>query len=478
MSKERFISWGEEGIRGACGQPTYQVQDEKVGPISTAEELGLGSPSSTEIISALEAPELGSSNPPIAREVEASNEGLAGQLALRHRPHSAFAGAVVALFLMCGSHVQAQLITGGSVQSYGSPKANAHPVPPSESSLTKTPLATDDQFENAEKLAPNSAPTGTPGVSSGGENGAEREDEITGAYGTSTAPYTTARVAVTVLGNSSTVANTPVTSYPYSATGKLYFKEGTQNYVCSASLIEKGVLLTAAHCVFSFGQGSSGFYNSWIWCPANTSSSGGVYGCYNAGPARILTTYYNGTDVCTQAGVVCNDDIATLLVAPNGSVYAGDTVGWYNYSWNGYSYIPSSFLGNITTVQLTQLGYPVAFDNGYQMQRTEAVGWYYASGNLQNTQIGSAQTGGASGGPWLANFGTVPSVGTGASLGSATVQTIVGVSSYLSTTVGYNRWGASFFGQNSQYGGTYGSYGAGNIGLLVHDTCTANPSYC
>ena len=55
---------------------------------------------------------------------------------------------------------------------------------------------------------------------------------------------------------------------------------------------------------------------------------------------------------------------------------------------------------------------------------------------------------------------------------------IVGASNYLSTRVGYNRWGASFFGQNSQYGGTYGVYGAGNIALLVHDACTANPSYC
>lgn len=174
----------------------------------------------------------------------------------------------------------------------------------------------------------------------------------------------------------------------------------------------------------------------------------------------------------------CNDDIATLLVAPKSGVYAGNVVGWYNYSWNGYSYKPSSFLGNVTTVQVTQLGYPLAFDSGYQMQRTDAVGWYYTSGDLKNTQIGSAQTGGPSGGPWLANFGTVPSVGAGASLGSDTTQTIVGVSSYLSTTIGYNRWGASFFGQNSQYGGTYGGYGAGNIGLLVQDTCTANAAYC
>jgi hypothetical protein len=177
---------------------------------------------------------------------------------------------------------------------------------------------------------------------------------------------------------------------------------------------------------------------------------------------------------------VCNDDIATLLVVPKDGVHAGNVVGWYAYGWNGYSYQASSFLGNVTTVEVTQLGYPKAFDSGYQMQRTEAVGWYFTSGNLKNTQIGSAQTGGSSGGPWLANFGTVPSVNTSlASLGSQTVQAVVGVTSYGSLTLGFNRQGSSFFGQNSQYpGANYGGFGAGNIGLLVHDTCTANPTFC
>jgi V8-like Glu-specific endopeptidase len=386
-------------------------------------------------------------------------------------------GGSAALFLLCASNIQA-LSANGSVQApvrkVTAQEATPNPVPPEGPYSTNLPLATPDQFTNAEKRAPQSAPTGTRGASTG----AVEPSIEPFAYGTSTAPYTTARVAVTVRGDSSTVANTPVTSYPYRATGKLYFKIGTSTYVCTASLIKKGVLVTAAHCVFDFGKGSSGWYSGFTWCPANTSSTGGVYGCYSAGPPRILTTYFNGTDVCTQTGVVCNNDIATLIVSPKSGVYAGTRVGWYNYSWNGYSYKASSFLGNVTTVQVTQLGYPVAFDDGYQMERTDAVGWYFTSGNLKNTQIGSAQTGGSSGGPWLANFGTRPSVSSGASLGSATVQTIVGVTSYGAIALGYNRQGASFFGQNSQYSGTYGTYGAGNIGLLVRDTCTAWPTYC
>ena len=406
------------------------------------------------------------------------------------------AGGAAALFFVCVSHVQAQSPGGGSVQApaqaagggtvqapvqaSGSHAANTTPVPPRGPHLSALPLATLDQFTNAEKQAPNSVLTGTLGVSSNGGSVSSNEEQPS-AYGTSTAPYTTARVAVTVLGNSSTVANTPVTSYPYRPTGKLYFKKpnDTRTFICSAALIKKGVLVTAAHCVHNFGQGGAGWYSNFIWCPANTSAAGGVYGCYNAGPQKILGTYFNGSDVCTQAGVVCNSDIATLLVAPRNNVYAGNVVGWYAYGWNCYSCVKSSVLGNVTTVQVTQLGYPGAFDSGYQLQRTEAVGWYFTSGNLKNTQIGSAQTGGSSGGPWLANLGTIPVVDTTqASRGSATVQAIIGVTSYGSTTIGFNRQGASFFGQNSQHSATYPGYGAGNIGLLVRDTCTVSPSYC
>lgn len=392
----------------------------------------------------------------------------------------AVAGAAAALMLVGSGQVHAQ--SAGTIQGPPAEVTNPNVAPPSGTAHTNLPAANPEEFTNAEKQAPRSVLPGKPGVSTGGGQAPGPQVEGPPAYGTSTAPYTTVRAAVTVLGTSSTAANTPVTSYPYRATGRLYFNcnsAKTSCTVCTASLIEKGVLLTAAHCVFKFGTNSSkGWYSGWTWCPSNTGWFSGAYGCFNAGSPRILTTYYNGSDVCVQSGVVCNDDMATLLVPSVKGTYIGSTVGWYNYGWNGYSYKNASMLGNVNAVQITELGYPVAFDNGYQMQRTDAVGWYYTSGNLKNTQIGSAQTGGASGGPWLVNFGTVPSVSSGASLGSATTMAVVAVTSYGSTTVGFNELGASFFGQNSQYSGTYGSYGAGNIGLLVHDTCTNNSSYC
>jgi V8-like Glu-specific endopeptidase len=193
--------------------------------------------------------------------------------------------ATAVLLLMCDSHLQAQSANGGSVQApVGANKVQVttpNPVPPQGPYHSNMPLAAQDRFTEAEQLAPKSVPAGAPGVSSASATALEPERPL--AFGTSTAPYTTARVAVTVLGDSSTATNTPVTSYPYRPTGKLYFKIGTQTFICTASLIKKGVLVTAAHCVFNFGKGSSGWYSGFVWCPANTSSSGGVYGCYNAG---------------------------------------------------------------------------------------------------------------------------------------------------------------------------------------------------
>ena len=178
--------------------------------------------------------------------------------------------------------------------------------------------------------------------------------------------------------------------------------------------------------------------------------------------------------------------MATVTLLPNSdSIYPGTFLGWYGYGWNGYSYVTSPAFGNAFVVDMSQLGYPVAFDGGFQMQRNNSFGKYIQgvgsnSKILRNTQLGSALTGGSSGGPWLANFGTRPFVSASASLGSASSSSIVdGVTSWGYTTVGVNVQGASFFGQNAEYPlAAYGIYGAGNIGKLVNDTCVATPAAC
>jgi len=365
---------------------------------------------------------------------------------------------------------------------------------PSGPDLVRMPMASPELFDRAARRAGQVRPRGAPGAkgdSAAGAAEAPSDGEAPQAFGSSTAPYTTARVAVTTLGDSSTAKLTPVTSYPYRATGKIRARFEASSglpagwYICTASLVKKGVLITAAHCVHNYGQGDAGFATEVEWYPSNISDpelNAQPFGVYTHRQIRIPTVYRNGTDTCQLAGVVCNNDIATIVLNKRDGAFPGDSLGAYGYGWNGFSYVESTFLGNVFSVQITQLGYPKAFDKGFQMQRTDAVGWYTDAGftDLQNTQIGSAQTGGSSGGPWLVNFGTRPSVSSAASRGSANDSNIVvGVTSYGSTTKGFNRQGSSYFGQNKEFpGADYDGHGAGNIGKIIRDTCTFQAAYC
>lgn len=300
-------------------------------------------------------------------------------------------------------------------------------------------------------------------------------------------PYSTARVAVQKGGFNGKI-NTPVTGLPYRLTGKLWMRFGGSWFVCTASLIKPRVLITAAHCVHDYGQGNAGFADEVQWYPANTTSGGGPYGMFSGLEWRVPTPYLNGTDTCQAGanGVVCNNDIATVVLNErSGQTAEQELGGTYDYGWNGYSYVQSPAFGNATIADISQLGYPVAFDEGYQMQRNNSFGKYIAGPGsngqqLRNTQLGSALTGGSSGGPWLVNFGTKPKVSNSGSLGSqADINVVVGVTSWGYTSVGVNVQGASWFGQNAEFpNANYGGYGAGNIGKLVQDTCTAHPTAC
>ncbi len=357
---------------------------------------------------------------------------------------------------------------------------------PSATPLSKMPLVSTEAFAPDGKLEGRRI-RGTPGVSSSSESSPAEMAASPEAFGGSRTPYTTVRVAVQALGPSTAEPTTPVTSYPFRATGKLWARWGSSWFVCTASLVKKSVLITAAHCVFDYGKKAAGWADEVRFYPAVYDSSTGPFGYFTATTYRVPTPYYKGNDTCAQRGVVCNNDLATVVLTPKADphpggslLYPGNLVGWYAYGWNGYSFTRSPLLGGQTVGHVTQLGYPAAFDGGYQMQRTDAVSWYVKDGNLRNIQIGSAQTGGSSGGPWIVNLGAKGAIDASkASFGRQPAQAVVGVTSYGWVKKTYNRQGASFFGQNRQYPGkNYGGYGAGNIGKIIYDTCSAQPWAC
>ncbi len=259
-------------------------------------------------------------------------------------------------------------------------------------------------------------------------------------FGTSSLVFTTSQAA-------------PTDNYPLRAAGKLFFKIGSSTYLCSASLIKPGIIVTAAHCVANFGAKS--FYSGWQFIPAYRNGVA-PYGVYTAQGAWVLTSYYAGTDSCASRGVVCKDDVAVLRLNKSNNSYAGTRAGWFGYGWNGYGFNSKS------QTLISQLGYPVALDGGLLMERTDAQGQTTPSFS-NNTVFGSGQTGGSSGGPFVLNLGVAP-VLSGVNFGSA---------SQHNTVVGVTSWGYTDSTVKSQGGSPFTS---SNITVLVTAACAGAPA--
>jgi len=342
--------------------------------------------------------------------------------------------------------------------------ANAKPLPlPAISARSATQR--QEALINAIK-SPSSL--GTPGFSPGGagtgktysvdlgtpSSALTREDGFTPQeYGTSYHPFSTARADL--LNPTGGVLATNK-AWPYRPSGKLYFKIGSATYMCSASLIKPGIVVTAAHCVANYGQYQ--FYTGWKFSPGFRNGTK-PYLEWSATSAVILTSYYNGTDGCSVYGIVCPNDVAVIVLAPKtGYSFPGYSTGWYGHGWDGYGFTPYSL------TQVSQTGYPGCLDSGNRMQRNDSYGYvdsYYSN----NTVIGSLMCGGSSGGPWLVNFGVRPTL-TGTTSGFDPGQNIVvGVTSWGYTDPNVKEQGASPFT-------------SGNIVSLRDYVCTYYPDRC
>ncbi|TCK36781.1 trypsin [Paraburkholderia sp. BL8N3] len=297
------------------------------------------------------------------------------------------------------------------------------------------------------------------------------------AYGTFGIPYTTTRVQdgeQSAAGT--TTANYLSTTYPYRAIGKLTFSAG----YCTASLIRRSVIVTAAHCIQTFGSGSNLFTN-FQYYPGHYGASGATnaqiapYGIWTWAGLVRPSSWANGTD--TGSGSARNNDLAVIAVAKNSAnQFIGDITGYLNYSWNNYSFVSSAKTGNLNTAAVTTLGYPQLSDGGAILQRSDGPTYTTVVSGASQLWQGSDFTGGASGGPWVVNFRSREAALTGgAVVGTAPVISVVGVTSWGSADPNAPKDNyASQFGQNTQYpNASYGTYGSGNIASLLNTLCTS-----
>lgn len=297
------------------------------------------------------------------------------------------------------------------------------------------------------------------------------------AFGTFGIPYTTARVQDGVQSASGTsTASRASTTYPYRAVGKLTFSAG----YCSASVIRRGVIVTAAHCVQNFGSGSSLFSN-FRFLPGHYGASGATaaqqapYGTWNWAALVRPARWANGTD--TGSGAARDNDLAVIALAPDSQGrFVGDRTGWFGYGWNNYGFVSSSKTGNLNTAAITTLGYPALMDGGAIMQRSDGPTYTTTVGGAGQLWQGSNFTGGSSGGPWIVNFrGRTATLSGGAVAGTASTMSVVGVTSWGSSDPNAPKDNySSQFRQNPAYpSASYGIYGAGNIASLLNTLCSS-----
>jgi len=250
-------------------------------------------------------------------------------------------------------------------------------------------------------------------------------ESIPYSVGTDRAYFTSSRV---------TPAPAAQNSYPFRATGKLFFSKNNKDYICSASVIRPRVVITAGHCVYNAVDRT--WHTNLAFHPAHHNGST-PYGIWY--PSWIIVTSswaYGG------GGVPNRGDFAIMEMYDSNSKRIGDVTGYYG--WRTYALNPN---------HVTILGYPGSFDNGRWMHRVDSQSFRATASNT--VDYGSDMTGGSSGGPWLENFGETS---TGQSLSPSGTNYVIGVTSYGPSTdyIGKRYQGSSVldsqFSDNSKNG--------------------------
>jgi V8-like Glu-specific endopeptidase len=182
--------------------------------------------------------------------------------------------------------------------------------------------------------------------------------------------------------------NTPTrySRFPYSASGKVFFTKGGLSYVCSGSTQKGSAVLTAGHCV-SNGRGT--FHTRWSFVPSYKNGARPFGTWY----ARRLATFSDWHTNGWRGRY--GRDVGYAIVSRKSGRNISSYTGYVGIAVNQSRYK----LFNV-------LGYPSASPYvGKYLVRTEASTARIDCRMSPCTDgVGTRQTPGASGGPWLINF--------------------------------------------------------------------------
>src|SRR4029434_7755267 len=149
---------------------------------------------------------------------------------------------------------------------------------------------------------------------------------------------------------------------PYKAAGKLFFTEpGVGDFQCSASIIKKRVIVTAAHCLFD--PVAKSFFTNWVFIPAYDGGLSNPVGAQirPQGPFGpwdfrfvIVSATWNNT-----GGALPNNGDFGLIVLQDQSFSGAAPVSVKTKVGASFTAVTS----NLTDTHVTILGYPCNFDS-------------------------------------------------------------------------------------------------------------------
>jgi len=209
-------------------------------------------------------------------------------------------------------------------------------------------------------------------------------------------PYPFTRYDVLPLLYAPKILPTPVNvraTFPYKTVGKVFFILNGKNYVCSASVINPHLLLTARHCIYDYNSHtfatmvkfSPGYYK------ADNPELGGRW------KYRRLYTWVNNA-----AGH--RYDIGFIQLYDDDGIGCGGSRGGRPIE-SYTSWLLSTWGGSYDSVHWNEFGYPAAapFTGEVMVEADSSTGTIngWLSGDRDTVAVGNDMTGGSSGGPWL-----------------------------------------------------------------------------
>ena len=181
-------------------------------------------------------------------------------------------------------------------------------------------------------------------------------------------------------------------TYP-SAHGKVFFSDGTYNYVCSGTALtsqNESVVWTAGHCV---NEGPGGFYTNFMFVPAYRDGAE-PYGRFAATDLKTTTRW----QTAGEYGV----DLGAAIVGRNA---AGQTL-------SAAVDERTPVFNSLRQQSYTLYGYPAERKFNGQRMRVCNTAWSRndASADPDTMGVPCDMNGGSSGGGWVTSTGQVASV--------------------------------------------------------------------